>query len=87
MKKLLIGIAVLLVVVIAALLIGPSFVNWNNHKADIIAAVRDATGRELAINGDISLRIIPAPALSVHDVRLAGLPDNDKGRKVRKRRV
>ncbi|MBT4489927.1 MAG: AsmA family protein [Rhodospirillaceae bacterium] len=79
MKKLLIGIAVLLVVVIAALLIGPSFVNWNNHKADIIAAVRDATGRELAINGDISLRIIPAPALSVHDVRLAGLPDNDKG--------
>ncbi len=76
MKKLLIGLVVLIVVLIAALLIGPSFINWNNHKAEIIAAVRDATGRELAIDGDISLRIIPAPALSVNAVRLAGLPDS-----------
>ncbi len=74
MKKFLIGIAVLLIVAVAALVIGPSFVNWNDHKAEIIAAVRDATGRELSIDGDISLKIIPAPALSVHDVRLAGLP-------------
>ena len=64
MNKLLVGFAVLVVVIVAALLIGPSFVNWNDHKAEIIAAVRDATGRELTIEGNISLKIIPAPALS-----------------------
>jgi len=73
-KKLLIGVGVLIALLIAALLLGPGFVNWNDHKAEIIAAVRDATGRELAIDGDIGLRILPAPALSVRDVRLAGLP-------------
>lgn len=74
MKKLLVGVIILLVVVVAAALIGPSFINWNDHKAEIITAVRDATGRELAIDGDISLGILPAPALSARDVRLANLP-------------
>ena len=74
MKKFLTGFVVLVVLLIAALVIVPSFINWNNHKAEIIAAVRDATGRTLSIEGDISLKIIPAPALSVQDVSLAGLP-------------
>ena len=75
MKKLLVGFVVLIVVLVAIVLIGPSFVNWNDHKAEIITAVRDATGRELTIDGDIGLKILPAPALSVRDVRLAGLPN------------
>ena len=74
MKILLVGVIILLVAFIAAAVIGPSFINWNDHKAEIIAAVRDATGRELAIDGDISLGILPAPALSARDVRLASLP-------------
>lgn len=74
MKKLLVGFAVLIVVLIAAVLIGPSLINWNDHKAEIIAAVRDATGRELTIDGDIGLKLLPAPALSVRELRLAGLP-------------
>ncbi|MFP6771709.1 MAG: AsmA family protein [Alphaproteobacteria bacterium] len=72
MKKLLIGFAVLVTILIAGLVIGPSFFNWNDHKAEIIAAFHDATGLELAINGNISLKIIPAPALSVQDISLAG---------------
>ncbi|MBL6952266.1 MAG: AsmA family protein [Alphaproteobacteria bacterium] len=74
MKKLLVGVVILLVVFIAAALIGPSFINWNDHKAEIINAVRDATGRELSIDGDISLDILPAPAFSAGNVRLANLP-------------
>ena len=72
MKRLLIGFAVLVAILIAGLVIGPSFFSWNDHKAEIIAAFRDATGLQLAINGDISLRIIPTPALSVRDISLAG---------------
>ncbi len=72
MKRLLIGFAVLVAILIAGLVIGPSFFSWNDHKAEIIAAFHDATGLQLAINGDISLRIIPTPALSVRDIGLAG---------------
>ncbi len=74
MKKILIGVIVLLVVLVAAAVIGPNFINWNDYKAQIITAVRDATGRELAIDGDISLALLPAPALSARNVRLASLP-------------
>ncbi len=74
MKKLLVGVFLLLALFIAAAVIGPSFINWNDYKAKIITAVHDATGRELAIDGDISLGILPAPALSARDVRLASLP-------------
>lgn len=73
MKKSLISVILLLVVLVAAALIGPSFINWNDYKAQIITAVRDATGRELAIDGDISLGLLPAPALSARNVRLASL--------------
>ncbi len=75
MKKLLAGLFTVIVMLIAAVLIGPGLINWNDHKAEIIVAVRDLTGRELTIDGDISLKLLPAPALSVRDVRLASLPD------------
>lgn len=74
MKKLFAGVILLLVLFIAAAVIGPSFINWNDYKAKIITAVHDATGRKLAIDGDISLSILPAPALSARDLRLANLP-------------
>lgn len=71
MKKLLIGIGALVVLVIAAALVGPSFYDWNSLKPQIAAQVRQATGRELAIDGDISLSILPAPTLSAEGVRFA----------------
>ncbi|HZD24959.1 MAG TPA: AsmA family protein, partial [Alphaproteobacteria bacterium] len=37
---------------------------------EIVNAVHNATGRELAIDGDISLSLLPAPALSAGDLRL-----------------
>jgi uncharacterized protein involved in outer membrane biogenesis len=73
MKKLLIGIAVLVVLAVAAVLIGPSFVDWSRYKDQIAQQARQATGRELAIDGGISLSILPAPKLSVEKVRLSNI--------------
>ena len=58
----------------AAVLIAPSFVDWNAHKERITTAVREATGRELTIGGDIDVTILPSPALRVEDVRLSNIP-------------
>ncbi len=74
MKKALITIFSLLVVAVAAALIAPGFLDWNQYKSDITAQVQSATGRRLAIDGDIGLTILPAPALNVSAVRLANAP-------------
>ncbi|MCG8546438.1 MAG: AsmA family protein, partial [Alphaproteobacteria bacterium] len=73
MKKLLIGLVALVVLLIAAVLIAPSFIDWNAQKQQITAAVRDATGRDLTIRGDIDITILPSPALRVEDVRFANV--------------
>ena len=73
MKKLLIGVAAVGVLLIAAVLIAPSFVDWNAHKQEIAAIVREATGRNLTIRGNIDVTILPSPALRVEDVRLSSV--------------
>ncbi len=73
MNKLLIGLLAVLVVLVAAILIGPSFVDWNNYKALIAEEGRKATGRSLTIEGDVSLALLPAPALSATGVSLENI--------------
>ena len=73
MKKFAIGLAIVVVLLVGAVLVVPGFVNWNHYKPEIISAARDAVGRDLVVDGDISLSLLPAPALSVDGVRLANI--------------
>ena len=73
MKKLGFALLGLVVFLIAAVLIVPSFVDWNTQKGRITAEVRNLTGRALTIGGDVSLALLPAPTLSVDKVRLANI--------------
>ncbi len=73
MRRVLWAIGGLLVLLVAAVLIGPGLVDWNQYKGDIQNQARNATGRELTINGDISITVLPAPALIVNDVLLANI--------------
>lgn len=73
MRALLIGLATLVVLLIAAVLIVPSFIDWNGQKALITEEARKFTGRTLVIDGDVSLSLLPAPALSAESVRLANI--------------
>ncbi len=71
MRKLLIGLAVLAVVVVAVAFAGPLFVPADSIKADIAREVAKATGRDLSIDGSLKFRILPAPGVSAKDVRLS----------------
>ena len=75
MKKFAIGLAIVVVLLVGAVLVVPGFVNWNHYKPEIISAARDAVGRDLVVDGDISLSLLPAPALSVDGVRLANIEE------------
>lgn len=74
MKKALIGLVGLVVLLLAAVLIAPSFIDWNQYKGEIAAQVKAATGREIVIAGDIDLALLPVPTLSVEDLRLVNVP-------------
>jgi uncharacterized protein involved in outer membrane biogenesis len=70
-RKLLIGLAVLVVVIVAAAFVGPLFVPVDSIKADIAQEVAKATGRNIVIDGDLNFRILPAPGVSATQVRLS----------------
>lgn len=71
MKKLVLAILALVIVLGAVILVGPSFVDWNSYKSEITTAVEEQTGRKLEIDGDIGFQVLPAPRLSVQQLRLA----------------
>ncbi len=73
MRKFLYVFAALLVVLVGVVLLGPSFVDWNSQKDRIAIEVRKETGRDLTIQGDMSLALLPAPALSAAGVSLTNM--------------
>ena len=70
MKKLLIGLVAVLVLVVAALFVAPPLLGNSLVKSRIVAAVKEATGRDLEI-GDVSLAVLPAIQVGLSDLRLA----------------
>ena len=74
MKKLLIGVVVLIVLVIAAAVAVPFFIPVDRYKAELVAAVKQSTGRDLEINGKMSFSLLPSLALAANDVAFANPP-------------
>jgi AsmA protein len=74
MKKLAIGIAVLILLAAAAATVAPFVVPTDSYKSRLIAAVKDSTGRDLKIGGSISFSLLPQITLSAQDVSLANAP-------------
>jgi AsmA protein len=73
-KKLLIGLGAIVVVIILAAIAVPFLVPVDAYKGKIVALVKDATGRDLRIDGPIKLSLFPNLALEATDVALANAP-------------
>lgn len=65
------GVIALIVVVLAAVWL---FVNPNHYKPKIVAAVKAATGRDLVLEGDIKLSLLPWIALELGPASLSSPP-------------
>ena len=70
-KKIAIGVLGVVVIILLGSFLVPHFINWNEYKAEIAAGVKSATGRDISIGGDLSVRILPTPALTVNDFSIA----------------
>src|SRR3546814_17721000 len=73
MKKLLIGLGVVVVLLIAVGVV-ISLIPLDSYQGEIQARVKEATGRDLRIDGAISLSLFPPVAVSVEDVAFANAP-------------
>ena len=71
MKKILIAFVGLIVILAVAVVVVPRLIDWNGYKPDIVKAVKDATGRDLEIAGDIDVSILPDISFEVSGIRLA----------------
>ena len=74
MKKVLIGLGVLVVLLIAAVVIIPTMVPVETYKAEISKQVEAATGRTFKINGDVSVSVLPNLAIEIEDVSFGNAP-------------
>src|SRR5215475_9447348 len=66
--------AATLVPLIVAVLLAPYLIDVEAYKPSLIRAVKEATGRELVIDGPMKLSLWPEPRVSAQRVRFANAP-------------
>jgi uncharacterized protein involved in outer membrane biogenesis len=74
LRKVAIGVVAVLVLVVAGLLVAPSFIDWNRYRPMIAQKIGEATGREVTLAGPLSVALLPAPTVTARDVRIANPP-------------
>jgi uncharacterized protein involved in outer membrane biogenesis len=68
----LIGLVLSLVILLlAGLLIAPTFIDWDKYKPEILAQVKSATGYDVTVEGKIGMFVLPSPALSLSGVKVS----------------
>ena len=73
-KRVLLGAASLVGLLIAVLLALPYFIDLETYKPEIVAEVKRATGRDAAIDGPIRLSLLPVPSVELDGVKFSNLP-------------
>ncbi len=73
MRKLIVGLGLIAALIVAVMVILPKFIDPNQYKSQITSLVKEYTGRDLAIEGNIGLSIFPSITLEVNDVRLSNV--------------
>ena len=71
LRYVLVGIPILLIALIAGAVVALKYADFNQYKPLIAEEVRKATGRDLAISGDLTLDISLTPGIVVDGVTLS----------------
>lgn len=70
LNGLFIGVATALVLALFGALIGPYFVDWTQYRDIVEERAEAALGTEVALLGEIEVRLLPTPRIALSDVRL-----------------
>ena len=70
MQTTLLGFAIALILALLAALVGPHFVNWNDHRAYFEAEASRIVGLEVRVSGNIDAGILPFPSVTLRDIAI-----------------
>ncbi|HIN68602.1 MAG TPA: AsmA family protein [Methylococcales bacterium] len=71
MGKLLKIVSGLVLLIVVAAIVAPMVIDPNDYREQIQTVVKEKTGRDLAINGDLSLSVFPWIGIGINDVSLS----------------
>jgi uncharacterized protein involved in outer membrane biogenesis len=74
LRKSAIGLAILLFLALAGLILAPALVDLDRLKPRIAAQLAAETGRSVDLLGPLGLSLLPRLTITAHDIRLANLP-------------
>lgn len=74
MRKAAIGLGILVVLVLAGLFLAPQFIDLDRFKGPIAAQLSERTGLPVELAGPVELSLLPSPALTARQVRIANPP-------------
>ena len=72
--KLVYAFLVVLALLVAALFLVPSFLDWEQFKPEITERLEAITGRAIVIDGPLEVSILPTPTIKAADLRIANAP-------------
>lgn len=78
MRKALYGLIAFFVVILGFAVAAPFLIDVNDYKPQIVAKAKEATGRDLTIDGKIRLSLLPSPELTVDGVKFANIPGSQE---------
>ncbi len=85
MRKIFYILGGLVVLIAAAAVLAPQFIDVNDYKSEILAQVKAKTGRDVTIDGRLELSLLPSPVVSAEGVALANAPGGSAAEMVRVR--
>lgn len=68
MKRFTIALFSLIFLLIAAVIIVPSFIDWNKYKSNIIEIAEKQTGYNIDLMGDLKISLLPSPEAYISGV-------------------
>ena len=77
MKKLFLVLGILVVLLVGAVVAVPFVVPTETIKSQLAAQVESATGRELTVDGDLDLSVLPNLTVDMSDVHFANAPRSE----------
>lgn len=69
-KKILLGLVLLVVLGVAGAAIYAASIDWNQHKDQIAARFAEVTGKDIVFAGPVSFQFLPQPKLTAESVRI-----------------
>ena len=70
-NNLLIAIAVFAITILGALFAVPHFIDWNSYRGVFEEEAKNIIGRDVEVDGDVKLYLLPTPYFRVEKVRIA----------------